>query len=60
MQLLCAEFGPRACEFYLGAWLRASERPEAEHRAFNPTRADIAAYKASAIGQRPMKNHKTR
>lgn len=39
--------GPRATELYLRAWLRKSDLPEAAHKAFVPSAADIAAYKAA-------------
>ena len=42
------KWGPRAAEFFLGAWLAKSfETTEADHRAFRPKDADIAAYRDS-------------
>jgi hypothetical protein len=43
-QLLQERFGPRAPEFYLGAWASRSDRPAAEHKAYRPSVADMQAY----------------
>lgn len=41
------QYGPRAAEYFLGAWLLRSDLSEAEHKAYVPSPADIAAYAAS-------------
>ena len=45
--LFAGEFGPRAAEFWLGAWLQGADRPMADHRRFEPRRAEITAYRDS-------------
>lgn len=37
-------FGPRAAEYFLGAWQLESHRPEEEHKRFRPSRAMVRAY----------------
>lgn len=37
-------FGPRAAEFFLGAWQLQSHLPEARHRALKPTVAMVRSY----------------
>ena len=41
------EWGDRAAEYYLGAWLMESHRPEAEHRRLKPTADMVRAYAAA-------------
>ena len=45
--LLVAEFGPKACEYWLGAWLSSSHVAQGVHRGLEPTRAEIAAFRDS-------------
>ena len=40
-------FGERACEYYLGAWLRMCDLPAAEHKRRKPTAAEVRAYMES-------------
>lgn len=40
-------FGPRAAEYFLGAWLSASDLPEAAHKRFVPSRAEVRSYMES-------------
>lgn len=40
-------FGPRVALYFLGAWLRASDRPEEEHRKYEPSVAEMRAYRDS-------------
>ena len=40
-------YGPRAAHFFLGAWLRLSNLPVAEHRKRRPTVAEIKLYAES-------------
>lgn len=47
LQLGSAEFGPRAAEYFLGAWLLASGLPADQHRRFAPTKAEMRAYAES-------------
>lgn len=45
VQLHVDRWGRRAAELFLGAWLSRSDLPEAAHRSFTPSDADIAAYR---------------
>ena len=49
-QLDVPAFGPQGVIFYLGAWLSASSKPEAEHRGYRPSPAEIRDF-AATFGQ---------
>ena len=40
-------FGERACEYYLGVWLRLSDLLAAEQKRPKPTAAEMRAYMES-------------
>ena len=45
--LSVAQLGHNAALCYLGAWLRAADRPEDEHRRYEPTMVEMREYRAT-------------
>lgn len=48
LELLRDVAGPRAAEWYLGAWLSKQHLPHVEHKAYRPTLQDIRGFGANA------------
>ena len=47
IQLQVGTYGPRAAEFYLGAWLSAAHRGDIDHAKWQPSASDIREYAAA-------------
>ena len=48
-QLHVSELGPKASLYYLGCWLQQWPSHEGEHKAYQPTMAEMRVYKASSL-----------